>query len=186
MNVAPLSYMKSYPLQLPSFIYTARTTDSYVVTTDEISNLISFNLIVSVLTASAGLVIYPIIAENIKSTASKKPKAYYQFWAAHVVILAVFIYTVESVTDYFSLYNFVFGFSILISISICVHLYIFSKERFNTPTQCCICHRYCKKGCSNLMTVASIYIILSQCLFICVYQHSHLSFSYTICTLPAL
>ena len=133
----------------------ARPTDSYVVTIDKISNLILFDLIAFILSGYAGWVIYPIIARKIKSTANKKPKAYYQFWAGHVIMLTLLIYTLQSA--YFSLYTkIVFGISAVLSI--CMYWYIFTEKKFNTPTQCCVCHWICKKSSSIIMALVSLYI----------------------------
>ena len=119
------------------------------------------------------MVIYPMIAKKIDNknkkpestdnnetqpTASKKPKAYYQFWAAHVIILALLIYTLKSVNLKITFYiGFIFGLYALMSIL--TFLYIFGGDKFNTPTHFYTCNWLWKKICSILITIASLFMV---------------------------
>ena len=167
-----------YPSQLPSLTGAESSTDSYSVSIDELPTQdLEHNpttYIAFVLSAIGCVVVYPIIAENIKidekkgSTASKKPKAYYQFWGAHVVILTLLIYTFRSVN--LNITPSIGGiFAAYIVSTIFNYFYIFGGDKLNTPTQSCICHWFCKKGCSIVVTIISLFMValfVSLCIII--------------------
>ena len=166
-------------IQLP--LPTESSTGPHSVSTDELpSHDLEYNpltVIALMLSVIGGIVIFPMIAEKIKindkdkkskTAASKKPKAYYQFWATHVVILALLIYTLKSVQMKVTVsLGIIFGFYVALVLG--AFLYLFAGDKFNTPTQCCICHRFCKKGCSIVVTMTSLFMItlfVSLCIVI--------------------
>ena len=82
-------------LQLPSQISTASNSASYSESVDHTFKVLYSIPVALILSVPILLVIYPIAEDKIKSTDPKKrPKAFYQFWAAHAVILAMIIYIV--------------------------------------------------------------------------------------------
>ena len=107
---------------------------------------------------------YHIIAEKIKATEKRKPKVYYQFWAAHVVMIGLLIHTLIRINITPIIYV-ALGFSFIMNI-----LYYRStllEVRFDTPTQFCICHQAIKIGCSIIMAIGSLYLITIS-IYLCI------------------
>lgn len=123
------------------------------------------------LTAAAAYGLYPVISEKIKSSSDKKPKTYYQFWATHVLIIALAIYTgIDYANNYQSPKFLVSEITVLIIVSSIGSIIIFafmsilqccneSDIEIKTPTDCCKCHNICTKCCPCLLKYSSLIVL---------------------------
>ena len=127
--------------------------------------------VVMILSIPILVVMYPIAEENIKSKGSKRPKAFYQFWASHVVILAIIIHTLAKSDGFIILY-------IVATIGICIALlmlpfnvlYVCTRDRSETTVdqdgdETVSTHSCCTCQCT--ISVLSIMLFeLAICLFL--------------------
>ena len=85
-----------------------------------------------------------------------------------MVILTLLIYTFSSVN--LNITPSIGGiFAAYIVSTIFNFFYIFGGDKLNTPTQSCICHWFCIKGCSIVVTIISLFMValfVSLCIII--------------------
>lgn len=113
---------------------------------------------------------FPIVQMKIESNAGKKPKAYFQFWASQVLILALGVWTVIRSSFYNSNgsidsddnpNNGMF-FNVLIPSFLIAPLlvpYFLYRTDMNTPTQCCCCKHFCHVGVTCLSIIITSFFI---------------------------